>query len=191
MSNYPNTRLRRLRAHPKLRDLVRETTLSINDLVLPLFIKAGLQHKVPIPSMPGHFQLGLNDLAVEITEIVSLGIPAVILFGIPEKKDTSGVSACDDGGIVQQAIPLIKKIAPDLLVMTDLCFCEYLEHGHCGPLTNTGVVDNDATLALLAKQAQSHARAGADVIAPSGMMDKMVAAIRQGLDEAGYHQLLF
>jgi porphobilinogen synthase len=196
---------RRLREHPKLRDLMRETVLSANDFVLPLFVKAGMDKKSPIQSMPGHFQLTLNDLETEIEKIASLGIPAVLLFGIPEEKDAIGSAACDDRGIVQKAIKEIKKIAPELLVITDLCFCEYTDHGHCGPLKKRDaaslksvlspfekrawVVDNDQTLALLAKQAQSHAKAGADVIAPSGMMDGMVAAIRQGLDEAGYSHL--
>lgn len=183
---------RRLREHAKLRDLIRETTLSVNDFILPLFIKAGIDKKIPIHSMPGHFQLSLNDLKTEIEEIVSLGIPAVLLFGIPQEKDATGRSACHDEGIVQKAVIEIKKIAPELLVMTDLCFCEYTDHGHCGPLKKVGEkwrVDNDETLALLAKQAQSHAKAGADVIAPSGMMDGMVAAIRQGLDDAGYQHI--
>lgn len=188
----PTHRPRRLREHPKLRDLMRETTLSVNDLILPLFIKSGLSQKVAIPSMPGHFQLGLDDLETEIKEIISLGIPGVILFGIPQRKDSVGTAACEDDGIVQKAVAVIKKIAPNLLVITDLCLCEYTDHGHCGALKQhhgNWTVDNDATLALLVKQAQSHAKAGADVIAPSGMMDGMVAAIRQGLDEIGYHHI--
>jgi porphobilinogen synthase len=185
-------KLRRLREHSKLRDLIRETTLSVNDVVLPLFIKEGLDQKSPISAMPGHFQLSLNDLRAEIEEVLSLGIPAVLLFGIPQEKDATGISACHDDGIVQKAIKEIKKIAAELLVITDLCFCEYTDHGHCGPLKKMGdkwIVDNDETLALLAKQAQSHAKAGADVIAPSGMIDGMVAAIRHGLDDANYQHI--
>jgi porphobilinogen synthase len=192
ITSTPNLRLRRLREHAKLRDLIRETTLSANDFVLPLFIRAGLDKKSAIESMPGHFQLTLNDLKSEIEEVVSLGIPAVLLFGIPAEKGAAGQSACHDDGIVQQAIIEIKKLAPELLVITDLCFCEYTDHGHCGPLKQVGekwMVGNDETLQLLAKQAQSHAQAGADVIAPSGMMDGMVAAIRQGLDSKGFQHI--
>jgi len=185
----PIIRLRRLRQHPNLRALLTETRLSVQDLILPLFVKAAIQEKQAIAAMPGHFQLTLADLDKEITEIQSLGIPGVLLFGILAYKDASGSAALQANGIVQQAIAHIKKIAPDLLVITDLCCCEYTDHGHCGVLRqqqNHWLVDNDATLALLVEQAISHAKAGADVIAPSGMMDGIVAALRQGLDAAGF-----
>jgi porphobilinogen synthase len=182
----PQRRPRRLRSHPKLRDLVRENQLTLHDLVYPLFIYHGTNLRREISSMPGQFQLSLDRLPEMIDEIVSLGIPSVLLFGIPAEKDEVGTAACHDSGIVQEATRLIKKQAPDLLIITDVCFCEYTSHGHCGPLTSNGDVDNDATLPLLAKQAVSHARAGADVIAPSGMMDGMIAAIRHGLDLTGF-----
>lgn len=183
-------RLRRLRQHPKLRDLVRETHLNINDLVMPLFIKAGSGIANPIRSLPGNFQYSVDQLDAEINEIVRLGIPAVLLFGIPDYKDADGSAAWQDDGVVQQAIKRIKALAPDLCVMVDVCCCEYTDHGHCGPVYNNAQgqhdVDNDATLPLLVKQAVSFARAGADVVAPSGMMDGMVKAIRQGLDAVGF-----
>jgi porphobilinogen synthase len=186
----PSHRPRRLRSHPKLRDLVREHKLSVDDLVYPLFVYHGTNLRREIASMPGQYQLSLDRLPEAIDEVVALGIPGVLLFGIPAEKDARGDVACDDAGIVQEAVRRIKRQAPELLVITDVCFCEYTEHGHCGPLKDQGGgrvdVDNDATLALLAEQAASHARAGADVVAPSGMMDGMVRAIRHGLDTAGY-----
>jgi porphobilinogen synthase len=158
--------------------------------VLPLFIKAGNNIKNPISSMPGHFQLSLDHLTAEIAEIQALKIPAVILFGVPAKKDPIGSSAWDDNGVVQQAIKIIKKMAPELLVITDLCFCEYTDHGHCGVYdSEKGCVDNDKTLELLAIQALSHARAGADMIAPSGMMDGMVRVIRSALDADHFQEI--
>ena len=181
---FPVSRGRRLRRTPQLRSLLQENTITVSDLVLPLFIKAGHNIKNPISSMPGHFQLSLDHLSAEIEEIKQLNIPAVILFGIPEKKDAMGSVALDDNGIVQQAIKLIKKIAPELLVISDVCFCEYTDHGHCGVINaDSQTVDNDKTLELLGIQAVSHARAGADIIAPSGMMDGMVKTIRAALDE--------
>jgi porphobilinogen synthase len=183
--------MRRLRQHPALRELVRETELSVRDLILPLFIRHGTSTRQSIGSMPGHDQISVDLLADEVKGIVDLGIPGVILFGIPAWKDLAGTAASRDDGVVQQAIRKIKATAPDLLVMTDLCFCEYTDHGHCGVLVDRcghSDVDNDATLELLAQQAVSHARAGADVIAPSGMMDGMVAAIRRGLDTARFEQ---
>lgn len=186
---YPIVRARRLRKHPRLRDLVREHRLETNDLVYPLFVCQGTNLKREIGSMPGQFQLSIDRLGETIDEITALAIPAVILFGLPSFKDSTGSSALDDEGIVQKAIRLIKRRAADLLVVTDLCFCEYTDHGHCGPLRESNGsldVDNDATLPLLAAQAVSHARAGADVIAPSGMMDGMVGAIREGLDSSGF-----
>jgi porphobilinogen synthase len=181
--------MRRLRQHPALRELVRETELTVRDLILPLFVRTGTNIRQPIASMPGHSQLSIDLVADEVREVASLGIPGVILFGIPQHKDSSGSVALRDDGVVQQAVRKIKETLPELLVITDLCFCEYTDHGHCGVLTNRGGhsdVDNDGTLELLAQQAVSHAKAGADLIAPSGMMDGMVAAIRKGLDTAGY-----
>ncbi len=191
-ATFPTLRLRRLRRHSAMRDLVRETELTVNDLVLPLFVKEGENIKNPIASMEGHFQLSIDQLEQEIKSIVDLKIPAVILFGIPAMKDTIGSDALHSNGIIQKATRKIKELAPDLLVMTDVCFCEYTDHGHCGVVVDKkpgADIDNDRTLALLAKQAVSHAQAGADVIAPSGMMDGMVAAIREGLDNAGYVDL--
>ena len=188
MSSFPNTRLRRLRRTGSLRRLLQETTVTTADLILPLFIKAGNNIKHPIASMQGHYQLSIDQLDSEIAEILALNIPGVILFGIPDKKDALGSAACDDNGIIQEATRYIKKIAPELLVITDLCFCEYTDHGHCGVIDNNDV-DNDKTLELLGKQAVSHAKAGADIIAPSGMMDGMVAAIRVALDQHGFHQI--
>lgn len=188
-AGFPLHRPRRLRSHPRLRDLVRETHLSCDDLVYPLFVYHGKNLRREIPSMPGQYQLSLDRLEEVLAEAALLKIPAIILFGIPDQKDARGSAALHDDGIVQEAIRLAKRVAPDLLVITDLCFCEYTDHGHCGPLAQIGGrqdVDNDATLPLLAQQALSHARAGADMIAPSGMMDGMVQAIRKGLDAAGY-----
>ena len=188
---FPKVRLRRLRQHASIRDLIREVYLSKEKLILPLFIKEGAGIKHPIASMPSHFQLSLDQLEDEIKNIVALGIKSVLLFGIPKDKDARGQVACHDHGIIQQAIPLIKKLAPQLLVISDICFCEYTDHGHCGVLTENefnreSIVDNDQTLTLLALQAVSHAKAGADVIAPSATMDGMVQAIRFALDQAGF-----
>ncbi|WP_437202933.1 porphobilinogen synthase [Planctomicrobium sp. SH664] len=192
MTMFPATRLRRLRQHPRLRELVRETTLAPSNFILPLFVRHGKQQRIPITSMPGHSQLSVDQLEGEIREIESLGIPAVILFGIPEQKDAVGSDACSANGIVQQAVREIKRISSRLLVITDVCFCEFTDHGHCGVLnekTGRVDVDNDETLPLLARQAVSHAQAGADVIAPSGMMDGMIQALRRGLDDAGFSQI--
>lgn len=191
-SHYPTTRLRRLRHHEKIRDLVRETSLSHNDLVLPLFIRHGKNVKYPINSLPGHFQISVDFVPQEIEEIKALKIPAVILFGIPEQKDSLGSDSYSDNGIIQQAIRTIKDLAPELLVISDACFCEYTDHGHCGIInTKTGKMDldNDLSLEVLAKQALSHAKAGADVIAPSGMLDGMVYAIRSALDNNGFSHI--
>ena len=186
---YPFVRMRRVRSSSGLRSMVRENHLHLEDLIYPLFIYHGTNLRREIKSMPGQFQWSLDRVGEAIEEITNLRIPAVILFGIPEEKDDTGVGACRDDGIVQRAIQLIKAKAPGLVVITDLCFCEYTSHGHCGPMLETSHgmdVDNDSTLKLLAKQAVSHARAGADVIAPSGMMDGMIAAIREGLDHSGF-----
>jgi len=188
-SGYPLHRARRLRSHPGLRALVRESSLSVDDLIYPMFVYHGTNLRREIPSMPGQYQLSLDRFGEAVAEVAELGIPGVILFGIPAHKDATGSSACDDRGLVQEAIRIARKTAPGLLMITDVCFCEYTDHGHCGPLKDTGGrldVDNDATLPLLAAQAISHARAGADMVAPSGMMDGMVGAIRAGLDGSGF-----
>jgi porphobilinogen synthase len=188
-SGFPLHRPRRLRGHPRIRDLVSETRLSIDNLIYPLFVYHGKNLRREIVSMPGQYQLSLDRLGDAIGEVAGLGIPAILLFGIPERKDAVGSAASRDDGIVQEAIRVANRVAPDLLVITDLCFCEYTDHGHCGPLKEVRGrwdVDNDATLPLLAAQAVSHARAGADMIAPSGMMDGMVQAIRRGLDDGGF-----
>ncbi len=182
-------RMQRLRKTPALRALVRETVLDRNDLILPLFIKSGVNICQPINSMPGCFQLSVDKLDEEIHAIVKLGLLGVILFGIPDTKNSSGTASCNDDGVVQQAIRRIKAIAPQLLVIADVCLCEYTDHGHCGVLsdeTTHFVIDNDATLDILATQSESMAHAGADIIAPSGMMDGMVTTIRAGLDRAGF-----
>jgi len=192
MPKFPTTRLRRLRQHPRVRDLVRETRLSPHDFILPLFVRYGQNERIPIASMPGNFQLTVDHLAAEAREIAGLGIPAVILFGIPEHKDAVGSDAYCEHGIVQQAVDAIKQAVPELLVMTDVCFCEFTDHGHCGIVNDrhgTADVDNDATLEILVKEAVSHARAGADLIAPSGMMDGMIQALRTGLDAEGFEHI--
>lgn len=191
-SGFPTTRMRRLRYHPSLRRLIRQTRLSPENLILPLFVCPGRQVRNEIGSMPGNFQLSPDLLAEEARLAFSLGLGGIILFGIPAQKDATGSDALNPTGIISTAIQAIKQTAPDLLVITDLCFCEYTDHGHCGPLsqqTGRTDVDNDSTLELLAQQAIVHARAGADMIAPSGMMDGMVRAIRTGLDGAGYAHL--
>ena len=185
----PTKRPRRLRRTPFMRDLVRETALSIDDLVLPLFIRHGQGIKKAIASMPGHYQFSVDQLAPEISEIMSLGIKSILLFGIPEHKDEQGTDSFNANGIIQQAIREIKQLAPNLLIMADTCFCEYTHHGHCGVISDvTGEldIDNDKTLNVLAKQAIAQAKAGADIIAPSGMIDGMVSVVRQALDGAGF-----
>ncbi len=192
-ASFPQIRMRRLRRSPNLRRLVREHNLSASNLVLPLFIKHGTGHKIPIQSLIGHYQWSIDCLGEEIQKIRELNIPAVILFGIPSYKDECGSSALEEHGVIQSAISAIKTWAPELLVISDLCFCEYTSHGHCGVIASHQqgevIVDNDKTLDLLAQQAVSHAQAGADIIAPSGMMDGMVQAIRHGLDRAGFTEL--
>jgi porphobilinogen synthase len=186
---FPTTRLRRLRHHPAIRELVRETRLSAGSLILPLFVRPGIGQRRAIGAMPGHDQLSPDLLAAEVREAASLGLGGVLLFGIPADKDLAGSDSYSDNGIVQEGIKAAKQLAPDMLIMTDVCFCEYTSHGHCGVVnekTGRTDVDNDATLELLARQAVSHARAGADIVAPSGMIDGMVAAIRTGLDRAGF-----
>jgi porphobilinogen synthase len=182
---FPQTRLRRLRRTPVLRDLVRETRLDPGDFVLPLYVEAGLEGRTALATMPGVDRLSISAAVQEAGEAVALGIPAVLLFGIPAHKDEEGSGAWDDEGIVQLATRAIKEAHPELLVITDLCLCEYTSHGHCGLLRSDGSVDNDSSVELLARTAVSQARAGADVIAPSDMMDGRVGAIRAALDEDG------
>jgi porphobilinogen synthase len=190
---YPTARPRRLRANPLVRDLVRETALEPRHLILPLFVRPGRGVRTEIASMPGNFQLSVDTLVEEVGASLDLGLRSFILFGIPTHKDATGSSALEDAGIVQQSLRALREAYRDrVLLLTDECFCEYTDHGHCGVLTDrTGRldVDNDATLPLLVDQCVSHARAGADVIAPSGMMDGMVGAIRAGLDATGFSHL--
>ena len=186
---FPATRLRRLRRTSPLRDLVRETRLSAGDLVMPLFVEEGIEAPAPIEAMPGIVRLPLGDLAREAGEIAALGIPAVLLFGIPAVKDEEGSAAWDENGVVQEATRAIKAAQPDLLVIADLCLCEYTSNGHCGLLGPDGSVENDATLELLCRTAVEQARAGADIIAPSDMMDGRVGAIRAALDEEGFSEI--
>jgi porphobilinogen synthase len=189
-TGFPTIRPRRLRSNPLVRDLVRETALDVRDFILPLFVRPGRGVRQEIGSMPGNFQLSVDRLVDEVGAAKDLGIRAFILFGIPASKDATGSSALNDDGIVQQAIRALRTtFRSDVVLLTDECFCEYTDHGHCGVLTEKAGrvdVDNDATLPLLVKQCVSHARAGADLVAPSGMMDGMVGAIRRGLDEAGF-----
>jgi porphobilinogen synthase len=189
---FPTTRLRRLRYHPAVRQLVRETRLDPSRLILPLFARPGKSLKQPIGSMPGHAQLSCDLIAEEAREAAKLGLGGIILFGIPAEKDSLGTDSYSSKGIVQQAIRAAKDAAPELLVITDVCFCEYTDHGHCGVIdehTGRPDVNNDATLELLARQAISHAEAGADIVAPSGMMDGMVHSIRTALDGGGYEHI--
>src|SRR5436305_5358259 len=183
---FPKTRLRRLRATRELRGLVRETRLDAADLVYPMFAQHGLDRREPIEAMPGVDRLSIAHAVAEAGEAAELGIPAVLLFGLPAAKDEEGSGAWDDEGIVQLATRAIKDAHPELIVVTDLCLCEYTSHGHCGLVREDGSVDNDATVELLARTAVSQARAGADVIAPSDMMDGRVGVIRDALDEDGY-----
>jgi porphobilinogen synthase len=185
-SAFPVIRPRRLRQSPALRRLVRETRLSVEQLVLPFFARPGKKVRIPIGSMPGVSQLSVDELVRDAVTAHSEGIPAVLLFGIPSTKDTKASSAYAKNGIVQQAVRALKKELPELLVVTDVCLCEYMSHGHCGLVDNHGEVLNDPSLKLLAKTAVSHAEAGADIIAPSDMMDGRVGAIRQALDGAGF-----
>jgi porphobilinogen synthase len=184
----PYFRPRRLRMNETVRRMVRETSLSPDNFIYPLFVTHGKGVLKEIGSMPGTFQQSIDNLVKDCAEVRDLGIPAVILFGIPEHKDEVGSEAYSDKGIVQNAIRAIKDRTPDLVVITDVCLCEYTSHGHCGIIRN-GMVQNDATLELLAKEALSHAKAGADMVAPSDMMDGRVGAIRETLDKAGFHDV--
>ncbi|MFO7707154.1 MAG: porphobilinogen synthase [Desulfobacterales bacterium] len=185
---FPDYRPRRLRQSDAFRRMVRETTLAVDDLILPLFAVGGKNVRNPIPSMPGHFQLSLDELVKTCREAFELGIPAVILFGIPETKDPLGTQAYAASGIVQRAVKAVKNALPELAVITDVCLCQYTDHGHCGCVEG-GVVDNDATLDLIARTALSHAKAGADMVAPSDMMDGRVAEIREALDENDFSHI--
>ena len=186
--HFPAYRPRRLRKNEKLRQLIRETTLTPGNLIYPLFVGPGTNVVRPVSSMPGVAQLSVDRAILECREAAALGIPAVILFGIPETKDALGSEACMSNGLVQQAVRAIKDNVPELLVVTDVCLCEYTDHGHCGLIKN-GAVDNDSTLQLLAEEALSHAQAGADMVAPSDMMDGRVGAIRELLDSKGFDQV--
>ena len=192
MPQFPVARPRRLRATPALRRLLRETRVSADNLVMPLFARPGKGVRRPIASMPGNFQFSVDELAKEAREIHKLGVPAILLFGIPDRKDEKASGAYAKHGIVQTAVRAVKDAVPEMVVITDVCNCEYTSHGHCGIVRKRrdGAldVDNDATLELLAKSAVSHAEAGADIVAPSDMMDGRVAAIRRALDGAGFEQ---
>jgi porphobilinogen synthase len=182
---FPIYRPRRLRESPLLRSMVRETALRVDDFVYPLFAVHGRGVREPIASMPGQHRLSIDELLKECKDAASMGIPAVLLFGLPRDKDPRGTEAYAEDGIIQQAVRAVKDTIPDLLVITDVCLCEYTSHGHCG-VVEDGRVKNDPTLELIARTAVSHAEAGADMVAPSDMMDGRVAAIREGLDEAGF-----
>lgn len=192
--HFPKYRPRRLRSNKHLRDLIQETHLSVKDLIMPLFVRPGSGIKREISSMPGNYQFSADTLVEEVKEIASLGIPGIILFGIPDSKDELGTEAYADDGIIQKAIRAIKENVSDILVITDVCMCEYTNHGHCGYIkkdkkTGEYQVDNDETLKLLSKEALSHAEAGVDIVAPSDMMDGRVGAIREILDQNGYENI--
>ena len=178
---FPEYRPRRLRQSENLRRMIRETSLSVNDLILPLFVIDGKNVKNPIPSMPGHFHLSIDNFLKTAKQAYDLGIPAIIIFGIPGKKDALGTEAYAANGIVQKAIKAVKEKLPDLVAITDVCLCQYTDHGHCGVVTGD-TIDNDASLDLIARTALSHAKAGADMVAPSDMMDGRIAEIRESLD---------
>ncbi|MCP5064087.1 MAG: porphobilinogen synthase [Ignavibacteriae bacterium] len=188
MATYPTKRLRRLRHNPIVRDLVRETSLSKDDLIYPMFIAFGKNIRNEVKSMPGVFQLSIENAVEECKELVSLGIKGIILFGIPEHKDEQGSDAYSDTGIIQTAVRAIKAEVKNLLVITDVCLCEYTSHGHCGLIQGEEIL-NDETVSLLAREAVSHAEAGADMIAPSDMMDGRIASIRKALDYKGFQNI--
>ncbi|MEE4264278.1 MAG: porphobilinogen synthase [Desulfobacteraceae bacterium] len=185
---FPDYRPRRLRHSEALRRMIRETSLSVNDLILPLFAIGGQDTRNPIPSMPGHFQLSVDNLLKTAKEAYDLGIPAIILFGVPDKKDSLGTQAYAEDGIVQKATRAVKNKFPELVVITDVCLCQYTDHGHCG-VVEGDTIDNDASLDLIARTALSHARAGADMVAPSDMMDGRVGEIRETLDENNFSRI--
>ncbi len=185
---FPEYRPRRLRQSKAFRQMIRETYLDASDFIFPMFVVEGKAIKMPLASMPGQFQYSPDILAKEIKQVVDSGVSAVILFGVPSKKDALGSQAYANDGVIQQAIKRVKDISPDLTVVTDVCLCEYTDHGHCGVISGE-TVDNDPTLDLLAKVSISHARAGSDMVAPSDMMDGRVGAIREALDESGYEYI--
>lgn len=185
MAKFPEYRMRRLRRTPALRRMVRETEVDAGDLILPLFVVPGEGVRRPVGSMPGVAQTSVDELVRDAVEAYELGIPAVLLFGVPASKDEVGSEGYADDGVVQQAVRALKREVPDLVVITDVCLCEYTSHGHCGVIRD-GTVENDETLDLLARQALSHARAGADIVAPSDMMDGRVGVIRRALDDEGF-----
>ena len=182
--SYPVTRPRRLRRNKLIRDMVGEASLDVKDLIYPIFIDENIEKPLPIKAMPGVERIPLSMVEEEARSIAKLGIPSVLLFGIPSKKDETGACACESGNVIEAAVKKIKKSSADLLVITDVCLCEYTKHGHCGPIKGD-TVDNDATLDIIARVAVNHAKAGADIVAPSGMMDGMVHAIRSELDFNG------
>jgi porphobilinogen synthase len=186
--DFPKKRMRRLRANPSMRKLVRQTSVSVDDLIYPLFVREGEGIKEPIKSMTGCYHFSPDTIAAEAADVASLGIPAVLLFGLPGSKDEIGSEAWAENGVVQRAIRQIKKASPELLVVTDVCLCEFTSHGHCGVIKD-GKVDNDPTCELLAKMALSHAQAGADIVAPSDMMDGRVRYIREALEENGFENV--
>ena len=188
MASFPQLRLRRLRQTEALRALVRENRVETGDLIYPIFVEEGSGIRQEIATMPGVFRLSVDQLPQEVEEVAKLGIPAVLLFGIPQHKDEVGSAAYHPKGVIQQAIRTTKKSVPELLVVTDVCLCEYTSHGHCGIVVN-GYIDNDQTLPLLARTALSHAEAGTDIVAPSDMMDGRVRAIRQMLDGEGFQNI--
>lgn len=188
MSRFPRLRLRRMRDTAALRSLAQETRISVSDFIYPVFVTHGRGVRNPIDPMPGMYQLSLDNLIAEVGEVAALGIDAVLLFGLPANKDPEGTEAYEPNGIVQEAIRVIKQTTPEMLVITDVCLDEFTDHGHCGVIKN-GRVDNDATLELLARMAVCQAAAGADVVAPSAMMDGQVASIREGLDDNGFDHL--
>ncbi len=185
---FPKIRMRRLRSSSAMRRLVRKTTLSVDDLVYPLFVREGSGIKEPIKSMDGCFHFSPDTIVAEAAAVASLGIPAVLLFGLPDKKDDIGSQAWAEDGVVQKAVREIKKAAPELLVVTDVCLCEYTSHGHCGVIKDNKI-DNDPTCELLAKMALSHAQAGADIVAPSDMMDGRISSIREALEENDFKDI--
>ncbi len=185
--NFPQSRPRRLRKNKAVRDMVKETSVSVEDLVYPVFVREGNNIKNPVESMPGIFQLSIDKAKEDIKEAIELGIKSIILFGIPEKKDELGSQAYDENGIIARAIREIKSSFPDIIVIADACLCEYTSHGHCGIIDKEGHLLNDPTLKLLKKEAYLYAKMGADIIAPSGMIDGMVKAIREALDEHGFY----
>ncbi len=192
MSSFPVNRPRRLRQNEAIRALVRETHLEKSHLVMPYFVRPGKKLRIPIQAMPGNYQLSPDELLIEASKAQQAGIKAILLFGIPEKKDEIASDAYADDGIIQQAIKLLKKELPDLLIITDVCLCEYMSHGHCGVVKKSNgnwIIDNDTSLKLLAKTSLSYARAGADIIAPSDMMDGRVREIRKILDEGGFENV--